>query len=168
MANPVSMPSHVHPPLSMEEEGRRWKTIEMIHISTVCACDSQCVSSRLAMHVLCNSNMHGKIPTRHEHACIVIELAWSLAKVQRFAMKSAWESSRDPEQDTKTETETERLESHDKIPLCACPILLFLSIHSFPYHQTLLSPFFWKEAKTFPKATDSYYLACEIKPSASC
>lgn len=50
--------------------------------------------------------MHGQIHTEI-HARIVIDLA-CLAHVQDLTMKSAWESSRVPEQDTEKETETER------------------------------------------------------------
>lgn len=108
--------------------------------------------SRLATRFLAVSRMHGQIHTQIQ-THIVIELA-CLAHVQGLAMKSAWESSRGPEQDTETETEREkergRLLSPDKIPLFICPTLSFpppLSIHRFLCHQPFLSYFFRNQAK---------------------
>lgn len=110
---------------------------------------------------------------------IAIELA-CLARVQGLAMKSAWESSGGPEQDTETETERERergrLSSPDKIPLFICrpsPSLL-PSIHPFLYHQPFLFYFNGNQAKPFQKPARSrqHVSHCEIpillKPNTSC
>lgn len=89
-------------------------------------------------HFLAVSRMHGQIHMQIQ-AHIVIELA-CLARIQGLAMKSAWESSRGPEQDTETETEREkergRLPSPDKIPLFICPTLSFPP----PLHTSLPLP----------------------------
>lgn len=60
-------------------------------------------ASRLVKHFLAVNCMYGQIHTQIQ-AHIVIELA-CLAHVQGLAMKSAWESSRGPEQDTERVTE---------------------------------------------------------------
>lgn len=99
-------------------------------------------ASRLVTHFLAVNHMHGQIHIQIK-AHIVIELA-CLAHVQGLAMKSAWESSRGPEQDTETETEREkergRLSSLDKIPLFIFQTLSFPP----PLHTSLPLP------STFP------------------
>ncbi len=67
---------------------------------------NECVATRFVTHFLAVSRTHGQIQTQIQ-AHIAIELA-CLAHVQGLAMKSAWESSGGPEQDTETETEREK------------------------------------------------------------
>lgn len=107
--------------------------------------------------------MHGQIHTGI-HAHIVIDLT-CLAHVQDLAMKSAWESSRGPEQDTETEAEREkergRLLSPDKILLFICPTLSFpSSLHtSLLYHLLFLSYFFGNHVK--PSQAYQVNAACQ-------
>lgn len=69
--------------------------------------------------------------TQNTRGNTVIE-AVLLAQVQNPAMKSAWESSGGPKQDTEKETEREKrdkgLLSPDKIPLFICPTFLHTSL----------------------------------------
>lgn len=111
---------------------------------------NDCVTSRLVTHFLAVSCMHGQIHT-HIQAHIVIELA-CLANGQGPAMKSAWESSRGPEQDTETETEREKeRDCRAQIKfhcLFARPSpSLPLSIHPFLHHQPFLFYFFRNQPK---------------------
>lgn len=64
------------------------------------------MASRLVTRFLAVNRMHGQIHTQIQ-AHILVELA-CLAHVQGLAMKSAWESSRGPGQDTETETGRKR------------------------------------------------------------
>lgn len=78
----------------------------------VCLCVSEWALSRLVTCFLC-------VAKYCRRALIVIESV-CLDLLQGFAMESAWESSRGPEQDTKTEPERGRLQSCDKIPFFIC------------------------------------------------
>lgn len=68
---------------------------------------NKCAASRFVTLFLDVNRMHVQIHTQIQ-AHIATELA-CLAHVQGLAMKSAWESSRGPEQDTETEKERKRV-----------------------------------------------------------
>lgn len=99
----------------------------------MCGCQACDTLSGCQLHTWADTNTD---TGTHSHT---VELA-CLAHVQGLAMKSAWESSRGPGQDTETETEREkergRLLSPDKIPLFICPTL---SVPP-PLHTSLPSP----------------------------
>lgn len=98
-----------------------------------------CVAPRILRHFLAVGCIHGQIHT-HVQAHIVIELA-CLANVQGPAMKSAWESSGGPEQDTERERDCWAQIKFQCLFARPSPSLP-LSIHPFPHHQPFLFSFF--------------------------
>lgn len=156
------MLSRVHPPLTMEGEGEGWREDStaghggpsmgldsLLHSWCVCLCVSELAPSRLVTRFL----RMGKYCTRTHR---VIELV-CLELVQGLAMKSAWESSRGPGQDTKTKTERGRdcrvaikfhsLFARPSPPLTLCTL--------FPLPSNLSFRLLKEPGTTFPSPTRS-------------